>query len=251
MPKQLYIIGSCVSRDAIAYDDAGEFTLKGYSARSSFASSTLAIPKPDIYSARIASKFQRQQVSNDFCKTLLGNLAKSRFDLLLIDFIDERFPLFAFDEGGLVTISIELHQLGVLKNLPGRIIPAFSPEHLELWDAGWQRFIDHAKTHEYLHKIRLSRLYWLTPPETNKNLSQTWLNRPICILRRFIPSPPQTWRKISSCVTTIRNCNCLPNINGVRHRFIIQRHSHAPPCDSCRRVALGHDRQTDYRRPSA
>lgn len=161
MRQTIFIAGSCVSRDAFPEEDE-EFALVGYSARSSLGSAFSLSPVPDICSHMIRSNFQKRQVAGDFRKALPEMLVQTRFDTLLVDMIDERFPLFILKQGGLVTYSQELSTLGVLTADLGRRVAAFSDEHYRIWELGWRKFIAQAERHGYRGRILVSRAFWAT-----------------------------------------------------------------------------------------
>lgn len=160
LPCRVFICGSCVSRDAFEFDAAGQFKLADYFARSSFGSSFSTPAAADPYSAQIASAFQRRQISRDFLKTLPQALRDTEFDLLLIDFIDERFPLFRFNDGSIVTISTELHTLRVLEPRLGTRFDPFDARQFDLWCTGWDRFIAQCRSAGQIDKILINQVYW-------------------------------------------------------------------------------------------
>ena len=90
---RVLIFGSCVSRDAFDFVTDGSVSIVDYYARSSFASAFHPDPVEDRFSADLASSFQRRQVRRDFSKTFPHAVRTSNFDLLLVDFTDERFQL--------------------------------------------------------------------------------------------------------------------------------------------------------------
>lgn len=86
----VFIIGSCVSRDA--FNLPGVPDIADYVARSSFASAFEAVPDREIPDLeRNPSKFQRRMVQGDWQKTLEGKLLDHRDGMVLVDLIDERF----------------------------------------------------------------------------------------------------------------------------------------------------------------
>lgn len=78
----------------------------------------------------------------DLTKTVFARLAEVRPDVLIVDFIDERFDLLAFGDF-LVNDSGDLRDSGCLA--PGdrqaaRVIPRLSDEAWALWSEGLERF---------------------------------------------------------------------------------------------------------------
>lgn len=156
------IHGSCVSRDAFTW--AGEHAppLVDYFARSSVASAYGSEPVPDLFSDRLQSSFQRRQVQRDFGKTLRRAVVEKPYELLLLDFIDERFPLYRTDDGGVVTISAELSRCGFPIGLPGRVVAAFGDEHFALWEAGWRSLVMLLDQCGRLPRLRINAVWWAT-----------------------------------------------------------------------------------------
>lgn len=102
------IFGSCVSRDIFSIvDDCRDLVLAGYYARCSLAS-LAANPWVDAAVLQsIESPFQRKMVRADMDKSFIRFLGDAKFDVLLFDFIDERFNLQRMKNGALVTLSNE------------------------------------------------------------------------------------------------------------------------------------------------
>lgn len=156
----IFIIGSCVSRDILGYDN-GQLKLADYFARTSFGSAFQSRHIPDNYSDALDSKFQRRLVHADLSKELPTKLTSTSFDILLVDFIDERFDLFQFETGAICTVSSELLKAGFLKHRPaGRVIRSGSDEFLKIWQEGWDQFIDLAKKHNILDRVHINRVFW-------------------------------------------------------------------------------------------
>jgi hypothetical protein len=137
--NRVFILGSCVSRDAFRVPDHG-FELAGYIARTSLASAFIATPAPPsmIEAAdAIESKFQRRMVQMDLGKRAAATLRKGGFDFLLLDLIDERFNLARF--GGsdripaLVTLSKEFSRVC---GWGGPILVPGSPQYMAAWRRG-------------------------------------------------------------------------------------------------------------------
>lgn len=155
--KNIFIIGSCVSRDTFNIEN-DDFKIVSYNARSSFARQANAKPVSDQYYKlldNIQSAFQRRMVENDF-NNKLPNLVKSiKHDFILIDLIDERFHLAQLDKA-IVTRSKEF----TLSNIkPDRLINTFSDEYMELWCEGISNFFDNVKNESI---FVLPKVYWST-----------------------------------------------------------------------------------------
>lgn len=160
-----FIHGSCVSRDAFTWAGDRAPPLVAYFARSSVASAYGSAPVPDHFSGRLQSSFQRRQVKNDFGKTLRTAVVEQPYELLLLDFIDERFPLYRTDDGGVVTISAELSRCGFPDQLPGRTVAAFGDEHFELWETGWRSLVALLDQCGRLASLRVNAVWWASRTE--------------------------------------------------------------------------------------
>lgn len=168
MKVRVFIFGSCVSRDILNYQN-DEMELVGYFARSSFASAFSSLPIEDIYTKSLSSDFQRRIVSTDLNKSLEENIRSASFDLLLIDFIDERFNLFMFEHGGICTISNELRSTGFApEREAGQVIPSGDDEFFELWESGWTRFLSVVDSIGCRGKVRVNRALWATTTSSGK-----------------------------------------------------------------------------------
>ncbi len=100
------IFGSCVSRDLLEYDNNHAFTLGHYIARQSIISSVSAPLKQSDITISLDSNFQKRMVEMDLMKTAFDFLKSKPSDYLIIDLIDERFPLVFFN-GSYFTASNE------------------------------------------------------------------------------------------------------------------------------------------------
>lgn len=155
---RIFIYGSCVSRDAFELNDE-RFKLAGYFARSSIASA-FTRPVQDRFSRLIKSNFQSKAVERDFKKALASSLAAVEHDILLLDFIDERFKLFEFPDGGIVTMSAELSGIQVLTSADGTFINPHSERKMALWKEGWDKLIGIAKQNARMDTLLVNKVYW-------------------------------------------------------------------------------------------
>lgn len=165
---RVVIFGSCVSRDVFDFVTTEDIAIDHYYARSSFASAFSTIPVDDIFSKSIQSTFQRRQVRADLSKTFSASLRDMNFDILLVDFTDERFPLFQLPDAGIITVSAELHKTNFPGSLNGHFIQSFSVEHFRLWEKGWENFIRISRANKFLHKIRINCALWSRLTEHGK-----------------------------------------------------------------------------------
>jgi hypothetical protein len=159
------IFGSCVSRDVFAHENPAESSIVSYFARSSFASAFAAKPAalnpPELV---LASSFQRRVVAADQTREFRRGLASLKFDLLLIDFIDERFDLLLDESCRPITMSNEA-LLGGLTAERGTIVRSGTDHFFSLWEQGWARFIRTMTALGRLNRVALNRVYWSSKTE--------------------------------------------------------------------------------------
>jgi hypothetical protein len=113
--RTVAIWGSCVTRDAFAVDSrAGDLAARlptvYYTTRTSWVSQGSAPwpgPAPDL--GEVENEFGRRMVEGDLRKTVADRLVEHRPDLVVLDLINERFPLARFGRTWL-TVSQYLRQ---------------------------------------------------------------------------------------------------------------------------------------------
>lgn len=113
--KTVNIFGSCVSRDLLEFGIEKNLALKSYTARSSILSTVskvLPVREKDVH---LASKFQKKQVLKDLSKSFWVELSENVSDYLIIDFIDERFPIGKY-KNTYLTLSNEFLESHYLEN---------------------------------------------------------------------------------------------------------------------------------------
>ena len=108
------IFGSCVSRDMLEFDHKKHFNLLQYFARQSIFSSVATPVGIDPQQLQISSNFQNKLVLHDFRKDVFEILGSQPGEVLLLDLIDERYPLAKIGDS-VVTYSNELAVSGYLK----------------------------------------------------------------------------------------------------------------------------------------
>ncbi len=165
--KKILIFGSCVSRDI--FNLKNDFHLINYFARSSFASIfQTPFSHPEIAES-LESKFQERIVKADMKKSILSDLKKGNFDILLLDFIDERFNLFKLNDS-ICTLSNEAIKTGLLEEYPDpEIIKNSSQEFFDMWEQGWKQFIELMQDMGQLEKVILNKVYWAEETVSSDN----------------------------------------------------------------------------------
>ncbi|MFM4998240.1 DUF6270 domain-containing protein [Aeromonas sanarellii] len=165
---EILIYGSCVSRDALEFDKTNKLKIKDYFARSSLASSMSSKKIEGLPIDKITSSFQRRMVESDLNKNLLQIIKESNYDILLIDFIDERFDLWVTPNGSVCTISNELISSGFTppKN---EILKSGSEQWFTYWEAGWVLLINALNDSGNIHKLLINEVYWSNMTIGNDN----------------------------------------------------------------------------------
>jgi hypothetical protein len=151
--------------------DAPALELVGYFSRSSMASAFSPRELDDTYSAALTSQFQSRMVRADFRKEFSKKWSTLEFDVLLVDFIDERFRLFLDSSGAIVTLSNELCKTGFLKQQRGKVVEPGSDEHFRLWEQGWSVFVQQLHEHGRLDSLRLNPALWSSVTDSGAPLA--------------------------------------------------------------------------------
>ena len=139
--RRVFIFGSCVSRDLLAFHpELGELT--GYIARQSWLSADHPWPLPD-YPDGLDSEFRQRQLHGDFAGNAFAAVreATERGDYLLIDLVDERLGIYTNLAAQGVTASQELKESAWYPQVQEQgLYTAFGePEHYEEWKAAAAR----------------------------------------------------------------------------------------------------------------
>lgn len=132
MRNQLFIYGSCVSRDIVRVT-SGRFGVVHYVARQSWISAAgSSLPYPRNVEL---SNFSARSLRGDFASNLNYLLRKDgpRSDVIVMDLASDRHGVYPVD-GGYVSNTGELKRSGVLKSLDhGELIEFGSREHRRLF----------------------------------------------------------------------------------------------------------------------
>lgn len=158
---QIFIYGSCVSRDTFEFLGS-DFNLLYYVARQSFISSGNQTPELDELIPQLDSAFQNRMVRGD----IFGNAYQlledfgEQADVIVIDLIDERGGVIETD-GGYVSKLAEMWSGGGNNVLSGNRHIAFGTDlHFELWANAADRLAQLASSHGWLPKIIVLETPW-------------------------------------------------------------------------------------------
>jgi hypothetical protein len=164
-------LGSCVSRDIFNYNYnyKNQFDIVKYSARHSFASMFSEPFEYAEYAKKLPSKFQTNMVTDDLMKNIVNNLSNEKYDILLIDFIDERLNIIIKNDK-VATKSTEFINTGILEDIIiDNEILSMSKEFIDYWESGWIKFIQLMKDIDCVDKIVLNKVYWCQNTSSGEN----------------------------------------------------------------------------------
>lgn len=161
VPTNVFIYGSCVSRDTFEFLP-NTFKLTGYVARQSLISAgTTVHVEPDPVRL-LDSRFQQRMLAGDLSGNAYERIAATPPETLLLwDLADERLGVFEVAPGRYLTRSVELERSGQAAQLERqyRHVPFGTSEHLNLWLAALDRFA------AWLHLTgRMSRMLLVNVP---------------------------------------------------------------------------------------
>lgn len=173
--SKVFIWGSSVSRECVNYS-LSSFDIVACHVRSSCASAmSKPVPLSGVNLDAVSSTFKQQTIINDFQKKLLVDLETTEFDVLLIDFIDERFALKIYEEGRIVTASAELQETGSV-TLDNSLVYVGDEKRFSLWHEAWDKFMDFCDRHGIRDKIVLNCVYWADHMENGEPVSHVTQN---------------------------------------------------------------------------
>src|SRR5699024_5318855 len=158
------VYGSCVARDTVDLAGSDRFDVVAYVARQSLLSADHDASKHFPAQAEIGSDFQRRMMTGDFAGNLEERLADAaaETDVLLWDLADERHGVHVFDDGSVVTRSIDIVRAPeVLSVVEGaRHIPFGTDEHFELWAPQAETLHGRLQELEMLSRTVVLRVPW-------------------------------------------------------------------------------------------
>lgn len=148
-------MGSQASRDALL-EGRDEFAMAAHIGSMSIISALWPRGAPAeviMKAAASTSKDGQRMLLHDMCKTVVGALQHTPFDWLLIDMIEERFPLMSIG-ASLLTCSGDLRRLNLSGTCEGLATDA--PARFALWQASIESLMEIVPP----SKIVLNRVLW-------------------------------------------------------------------------------------------
>lgn len=172
--KNLSIYGSCVSRDTVSFCNSDTITLRRYIARQSLISAFTLSPEINFDLSALGSDFQKRMVLGDLERTLattLPAIAKDS-DLLLWDLVDERLGVYLFDDGSVITRSLELINSGAEEQVQtkARFIAFGTDSHFHLWVTALEEFIRTLDSAGLRSRVRLLDIPWATKDTNGRRI---------------------------------------------------------------------------------
>lgn len=156
-----FVLGSCVTRDCFEVPDRKSLTCSNYFARSSLIS---VMAPPCILERRdffADNNFAHKAICRDFDKELLAAIESADYDLFVIDYVDERFPVLEY-RGSYVTRSHELERSGILspKEMAAAVVSRFSARSDRLWQQACRSFVRSLRRALRGRPVVLHRALW-------------------------------------------------------------------------------------------
>jgi len=152
---KVFVFGSQVTRDAMI--EGRDFVeIVEHIGRMSLVSALWQRAAPAAAIASVARTFrlaEQRMLLHDMCKTVAATLKHARYDWLVMDLVDERFPLMSLGPA-LVTCSGELRQLGLPGTTAG--LEAGSEARYALWLASIEAMLEFVPA----KRIILNRVLW-------------------------------------------------------------------------------------------
>lgn len=146
--KNLFLYGSCVSRDSYDFLDRNDFKLVDYVSRQSIISTYSPVSDSYLSIEQMNSPFQIRNAQGDFLGDLWQRYDSKDIipDLFIWDIIDERNGVVEFDANGYVTFSYDLFRADVFKvlaaeNVDFRRVLFGTDEHFERWCSSVKLFL--------------------------------------------------------------------------------------------------------------
>lgn len=216
VPTWVWILGSCVSRDAFN-EEGGGFEIAQYWARTSLASAFCARCVEGVELERVTSAFQRRMVEADVRKLLPEQLRSATADVFLVDFIDERFDLLEGPDGSLCTLSNELVSSGFQLE-SGQLIASGSEEFFTRWELGWAALVAALRDRGELHKLRLHKTYWSSNKMDGSGFLPSYPDQHIAAANAFLE---RLYARAAQDVPSAQIIQCASDwrVGAVEHRW--------------------------------
>jgi hypothetical protein len=159
LKAEVLILGSCVTRDIFRLHGNG-IKIVDYYARTSYPSLVSKPFQVNPDDVALDSQFQKRNVIRDFEKSFWTEIRGKKFDLLMLDLIDERFNLLKNEET-IITKSVELVNSGFLERHKDEFIEISRNRYkIEDWADSCQRFVERIKEVLDPERIVITKTKW-------------------------------------------------------------------------------------------
>lgn len=180
------LLGSEATRGVFDLPEASSFELRSHfdgTSLGSFMGRRSHVLEPDYH--RIDGKERQLVVGEDIAKLGRKRLRTEHFDVLVLDAINDRFPLALFPDGGLATLTSDFRTLGTDTTRYTKIHP-LTEESWNRWRAGWTSLINLLDQLGARDRLIVHRAFWaahaangastVEDPHT-VSLANRWLER--------------------------------------------------------------------------
>lgn len=168
---KILIYGSCVTNDIFSSVESAH-KIAAYIPRLSMAAAFgKAAPDFIIEAAKknIGSLTHRYWVLNDLEKRMGKILSSTSYDIIILDFVDEKNNLGLID-GSVLTMTDEFKKTNIDESIL-EIVPSMSEKHYELWKDGLDIFSKHVDQ----KKVFLNKVYWAQRMSDGAQFSLKWV----------------------------------------------------------------------------
>ncbi|MGP9747042.1 DUF6270 domain-containing protein [Brachybacterium sp. AOP29-B2-41] len=179
-PTNVFIWGSCVSRDTFGFLPE-EFTLARYVARQSLISAGTNASSVRSQITDPASKFQARMILGDLTGDLYRSLEQhaAETDIVLVDLVDERGGVIDFGDAYATKLSEFWGAGGRDASRGASQIPFGTDGHFALWQEGARRFVGALRAAELLPRTLVLHSPWASEFDTGEQLEiQSWMKDP-------------------------------------------------------------------------
>ncbi|WJH56519.1 hypothetical protein FE254_10170 [Ectopseudomonas guguanensis] len=152
---KVLLIGSCVTRDALSLIECEEIKYYARTGLISLASPPVLLDE-NLFNFEGVGNFERRMILSDFDKRAVKDINCGDFDVVILDFIDERFDVSEVSGGGFVTRSNYLIQSGLLSALDERVHKRFTLD--ETWEHACINLLGKLRARNY--PVILHKAWW-------------------------------------------------------------------------------------------
>lgn len=173
-----FIIGSCVSRDLMAFLPPNTYEVVGYVARQSLITAQRPPLDYHVDTSSMSSRFQRRITSGSLSGNLYTALSEVDYvDAVLWDLTDERSGVFEFANQTYLTRTVELDAARLTQSIARdalRHLPFGSDEHFALWQIGAIQLTEALRRRHLLERTFIVAPPWASQDSDGKPTSPSY-----------------------------------------------------------------------------